>query len=220
VNYEFNKKEIEKIEYASGRTEVITEKKAAEVSVSPVNSKNRVAVMPMIYIGDGNDDRSEEMRFQLQDIVISYLSKYAAELKLADATEINAMLLKNGINDDNIRQYTPKELAAILHVEYVIMGSVLQDNGSLVTITNNHTTHRQTIEQRGRRDNEIRIISRNNRNGSYVTKQNIQTNVSLSIYNETGEKIYSRSRQSIWTEPDAYKNALHYLLKRTPLYKR
>src|SRR5688572_27416239 len=101
-----------------------TSKKAQEVAIS---SKNRVAIMPMIYIGDGNDERSEEMRFILQDIAVSYMSRSAAELKFVDGAELNALLYKNGIDEETIREYTPAELAELLHVEYIIMGSVLQD---------------------------------------------------------------------------------------------
>jgi hypothetical protein len=228
LNYELNKREIEKIVYASGRTEIITEKKSRQVSMTPVNSKNRVAVMPMIYIGDDDDTRSEEMRFHLQGIAISYLNRSAMELKFMDIAEINALLFKNGINDLNIRQYTPKELAAILNVEYLIMGSVLQDRGSVVTVSNNHNTRRQTIEQYNRRGRHERydrhgrtvIVTRGNNNGSSVTRQNIETQVSLTIYNEMGEMIYTRSRHSLLSEPDAYKYTIQYLLKRTPLYER
>ena len=173
--------------------------------------------MPLIYIADGNDNRAEEMRFFLQDMTISYMSNSAAELKFMDATTINAILLKNGITDVNIRQYTPKELAAILQVEYIITGSVLQTLGSIVTVDNNHNTSRQTVDRYGR---DVKWTQRNNSHGSSVTRQNVETQVSLSIYNESGERIYAKSRQSILSEPDAYKNTIQYLLKRTPLYQR
>jgi hypothetical protein len=209
-----------------------TGRKAQEVAVSP---NNRVAVMPMIYIGDGSDERNEEMRFILQDIAVSYMSRSAAELKFMDGAELNAILYKNGIDEKTIREYTPAELAELLHVEYVIMGSVLQDKGSIVTTTNQRTTRRQIIDHRDRHDrydrydrydrhrrhgNGVQVINRNHNTRSTVTRQNVETQVSISIYNDKGEKIYSKSRQSILSETDAYKNAIHYLLKRTPLYNR
>lgn len=64
------------------------------------------------------------------------MNRSAAELKFMDVAEINALLYKKGINEQTIRGYTPKELADVLNVEYVIIGSVLQDKGSLVTVTN------------------------------------------------------------------------------------
>lgn len=173
--------------------------------------------MPMSYLAEGNDIKIEQMRFFLQDIAINYMSNAAAELKFMDAMTVNATLLKNGITDENIRRYTPKELAVILQVEYIIMGSVLQDMGSVVTVDNNYDNRRQTIEHYGR---EVKVTQRGNRHGSSVTRQNVETQVSLAIYNELGERIYTKSRRSILSEQDAYKNTIHYLLKRTPLYKR
>jgi hypothetical protein len=176
--------------------------------------------MPLVYLADGREGREEEMRYQLQDIVVSYMSRSAAELKFMDVVEINALLYKKGINADNIRQYTPRELAQFLNAEYVIMGSVIQDPGNLVTTENGYNFRRETVERGRRYDNRGRVRGRSFHTGNTVTRQNIQTQVSISIYNETGERIYSQSRQSILTESDAYRNALHYLLKRTPLYNR
>lgn len=184
------------------------------------NSRYRVAVMPLVYLGDGSEGREDEMRYQLQDIVVSYMSRSAAELKYMDAAEINALLYKKGISASTIRQYTPRELAHLLNVEYVIMGSVIQDPGNIVTTENSYNTRRQTVERRGRYGDRHRITGRNFHTGNTVTRQHIQTQVSVSIYNETGDRIYSKSRQSILTESDAYKFALQYLLKRTPLYNR
>ncbi|MGB8192393.1 MAG: hypothetical protein WCF67_10765, partial [Chitinophagaceae bacterium] len=171
---------------------------AAQISpASMVASRNKVAVIPVTYIADGNDYRIDEMRFFLQDIVISYMSNSASELKFIDAVTVNAILLRNGINETNIRQYTPKELAAVLQVEYIVMGSVLQSAGSVVTTDRNHNTSRQTIEHYSR---DAKVIRRNNSHGTSVTRQNIETQVSLSIYNEAGERIYTKSRQSILSE--------------------
>jgi len=199
---------------------------AATPAKAQVSSRNRVAIMPMAYIGDGEDNRDEEMRYVLQDVAVSFMNREAAELKFMDVTEINAILYKKGINEETVRGYTPKELAILLNVEYVIMGTVMQDRGSVVTVTNQNTSRRQTVEhydrygRHGRYSNHVEVINRNNNNRRSETRQNIETQVSVSIYNEQGEKIYSKSRQSILTEQDAYKNALQYLLKRTPLYRR
>jgi hypothetical protein len=214
LNYEFPKKEIEKIEYASGRTEVITERKVLAIPPVEVISKNRVAVIPVQYMGNGRADNKEDMSYYLQEIVISFLIRSAAELKFRDAAEVNAVLLKNGISDSSIRKYTPKELAVLLNVEYIIMGTVLQDNGKQVSNAAGNKTRKQNTWDDGdykRRENYQQTV---------VTSQMVETQVSLSIYNETGEMIYSKSRHSILSEQDAYKNAIHYLLKRTPLYKR
>lgn len=214
LNYEFFKTEIEKIEYASGRTELITEKKITDALPAPVDTKNKVAVIPIQYIGNVNAGNKDDMSYYLQEIAISYLSKSAAELKFLDASGVNAVLLKNGISDSSIRKYTVKELATLLHVEYVIMGSVLQENGRQVSNASGNITKKQNTWDDGdykRRENYQQTL---------IASQLVETQVSLSIYNENGEKIYSKSRHSLLSEQDAYKNTIHYLLKRTPLYKR
>jgi hypothetical protein len=193
---------------------------ASKAQNTGFNSRYRVAVMPLVYLGDGSEGREEEMRYQLQDVVVSYMSRSAAELKFMDAAEVNALLYKKGIGADNIRQYTPRELARLLNVEYVIMGSLIQDPGNIVTTENNFNTRRQTIEHRGRYGDRLRVTGRNWHTGNSVTRQHIKTQVSISIYNETGDRIYTKSRESILTESDAYRFALQYLLKRTPLFNR
>jgi len=182
-------------------------------------ARNKVAVLPMNYIGDVSEDRAEDMKFYLQDLTINFMNESAFSLQFMDASEVNACLLKNGINEENIRSYTMKELAGILQVEFVVTGSVLQDNGNVVTVSSGTHSRRETVEQwYGRKG--PKIISRSRNTGVMVTRQNIETQVSLSIYNETGEKIYTKSRQSILSDTDAYRAAMKYLLKRTPLYKR
>jgi hypothetical protein len=214
LNYEFEKKEIEKIEYASGRIEVFTQKEVLTLSPDKVISKNRVAVIPMQYTGYGNEGMKDDMGFYLQEIAGSYLAKSTVELKIMDAAEVNAVLLKNGVIDSNIRRYTPKELAAMLHVEYVIIGSVLQDNGTVVTNAIINKT------KKGDWWNGGEYKRKENAHQQTVTNQLVETHVTLSIYNEAGEKIYTKSRQSLLSERDAYKNTIQYLLKRTTLYKK
>lgn len=217
LRYEFKKTEIERIEFASGRTEVLNEKKKDVMSTPLVVKRNRVAVLPISYIADASDSKMEEMRFRLQEIVTNFMSQSAAELKFQDPVHINAQLLKSGINEDNIRQYTAKELADILQVEYIIMGNVMQEIGDLVTVSNSYNTSRHSREYK---KDEYKSRQRNNSSRVTSTSQQVETAVSVSIYNEAGERIYAKSRNSILSDQDAYKPALHYLLKRTPLYNR
>lgn len=217
LNYEFNKKEIEKIEYASGRTEVLSERKQEENIIQFGNIRNKVAVLPLGYIADGNSSKMENMPFLLQEMTIDFLSKSASELKFMDLAEMNALLSKAGINESNVREHTPKELANLLHVEYIIMGSVMQDKGKIVTVDHSHTEGRKRID---RNWDGYKVKQRMESHGTSVTGQRIENQVSLSIYNNGGENIYSKSRHSLISTIDGYKNTLRYLLKRTPLYER
>jgi hypothetical protein len=177
-------------------------------------SKNRVAVIPIKYMRNNNESREDNMGFCLQAITIDYLNKSTRKLKFIDATEIDTQLLKGGIVDSGLRRYTPKELAALLDVEYVI---VIQESGRQVINIAGNGFSKDRIQQYG---NETNHTGRNIFFASIVSNQQIEIQVSLAVYNETGEKIYSKSRRSMLSEAGAYKNTMHYLLKRIPLYKK
>lgn len=202
----------EKNEYADRDVDQTDKRQQANVEY-----RNRVAIMPLTYVGVENDRRSERMQEFLQTFAISVLRNSAFELKYLDAAEINALLLRNGINDVTVKHYTPADLARILHVEYVITGIVVQDEGSLVTVNNSYTTQRQNYRYYYERNRPTR---RTHSTETSITRQNMNTQASIAIYDRTGENLYQRSRQSILNDTDAYRNAIQYLLKRCPLYKR
>jgi len=183
-----------------------------------VSSKDKIAILPMTFIANGNDLHDEQMGYNLQNIASEILSGSSGSLRLMDASNVNATLRRNGITLYNFRDYSPAEIAEVLNVQYVVMGTVRIERGRQVTVAHrevrsnhNHDRHRHDRwHNRNRRQYTERV----------VTNQLYETEVSLSIYSESGDKIYHRSRQSLLSEPDAYRNTLRYLLKRTPVYKR
>lgn len=180
-------------------------------------AENKVAILPITYVAEGNDIKLDEMRYRLQNIAHDYLRSDAMELKFQDPAETNALLRKNGVNESNIREFTPKELAGILQVEYVLMGIVTQDFvGEATVIHTNRRDYDRRHDHRGR----YRETNRRQTTGVSRTTQQLSTNIDLDVYNDKGENIYSKSRRSILSDVDAYKNGIHYLLKRSPLYKR
>jgi hypothetical protein len=180
-------------------------------------AENKVAILPITYVAEGNDIKLDEMRYRLQNIAHDYLRSDAMELKFQDPAETNALLRRNGVNESNIREFTPKELATILQVEYVLMGIVTQDFvGEATVIHTNRRDYDRRHDNRGR----YRETNRRQTNGISRTTQQLSTNIDLDVYNDKGENIYSKSRRSILSDVDAYKNGIHYLLKRSPLYKR
>ncbi|HVG13785.1 MAG TPA: hypothetical protein VM935_02455 [Chitinophagaceae bacterium] len=183
-------------------------------SVRTVNAENKVAVLPLTYIGEGNDVRLDEMRYLLQNIAYRFLQEKAMELKFQSPAETNALLLKNGVTAENFRKFTPKELSTFLGVEYIITGLVNQQVKGLITNRNTSQRFSERDYKDGRRRDEEQ------RSSQTRSSQDVSTNIDLSIYNDKGEEIFSRSRESILSDADAYKNAIHYVLKRSPLYKR
>ena len=175
-----------------------------------------VAVLPLRYTGEGSNSWREDMSFRLQELVITYMGILDNGWQLQDASQTNALLYKNGITPGNIRQYNPKELADIIHVQYLVTGSVIQEPGSIRTVT-----HKRSVsERRKREDNHGRSKDSRHSHVSSATVQNFHTDVSVTIYDVHGERIFSKSRRSILSDVDAYKAALRYLLKRTPLYSK
>lgn len=181
------------------------------------NARGRVAVLPINYIADAGDAKLQHMPYLLQEITIEYMNREAAELRFVEPVNVNAALLKAGIDESNIRRYTMEELARLLRVEYIIIGSVSQDKGNI--FTHGHITgrERQTAE---RKRNGVAIKGRYHEHSSSVSGQHTENIVSLSIYNSDGTMIYSKTRHSLISTTDGYKYTIHYLLKRTPLFKR
>jgi len=181
--------------------------------------ENKVAVLPILFISDGNTERIEEMRYRLQNIAYLYLKNEAMELKFQSPAETNALLIKKGVNESNFREFTPKELADILQVEYVLTGMVTQEFiGESSTSISNRREHRNRDWDRDwdRDRNRNRVVKTERSR----TTQQLNTHIDLDIYNDKGEQIFSKSRRSILSDVDAYKNGIQYLLKRSPLYKR
>lgn len=193
----------------------VAAKAQTKALIRAIAAENKVAILPITYMGEGNDNKMEQMRYSLQNIAHRYLQEEAIELKFQDPAETNALLLKNGIRESNFREFTPTELAEILQVEYVLIGIVSQETEGLLTVS--HST-----QSYNRREYHHHNRVRNQKNSSMHirTRQDINTTVDLSIYNDKGEKIFSRSRRSLLSNADTYKAGLQYLLKRTPLYKK
>ena len=193
----------------------VAAKAQAQLVTRTAAAENKVAILPITYIGEGSDIKLEQMRYSLQNIAHRCLQEEAIELKFQDPAETNALLLRNGVKESNFREFTPKELANILQVEYVLIGMVSQETEGVITVSNSSRSF-------STRDYHHHHGVRNERNSSTNTRtrEDVNTTVDLVIYNDKGDKIFSRSRRSLLSNMDTYKAGLQYLLKRTPLYKK
>jgi hypothetical protein len=183
-----------------------------QVATRSTYAGNKVAILPMTYIGDGNEVRMDEMRYRLQNIAYQYLRNEAIELKFQDPSVTNALLLKNGVHEANFRQFTPGELAEILQVEYVVTGMVNQESRGMSARDNSRRVYHNNRRGRYRNEREISWHTR--------VREEFSTYIDVSIHNDKGEQLFSRSKHSILSSPGAYRNGLEYLLKRTPLYRK
>ncbi len=209
LNYNLKKSTISKIEFSSGRIEVLN-KLITNQNSGNVNFSNKVAVLPFSYISDAGDKKIESMEYEIQNESYLLLSKNATGLEIQDPMATNALLIKNGITRENYKGYTMPEIAEILGIEYIVVGSVkIEKTNSTINSSQN------TYSQNG--------VSKKGYTGtSSVTSvnQNYKTNVDLFIYNNEGKKIFGDSRNSFWASTDAYKATIKYLLKKSPLWAK
>ena len=213
--YNIKKADIMKITFSSGRIQVFNKQPQAsaekpQASTGLEEHHNKVAILPFAFIRDGQpaDDAISE---QVQNECFSYMSKHAGVFTILNPRTTNALLIKAGINRQNIKGYTMEDLCGILGVEYVVDGIVNMNKTTQTTYQSASGTSKSKDDDKDRKVSAY----------SYGTAtQNFQTKLSLAIYNDKGASVYDQDRTSFWNTQDAYKNTLEYLLKRSPLYTK
>lgn len=211
LTYTIAKQDINKIEFASGRIEVITpvnempEDQAGQLQPH----HNVIAVLPFAFVSNAGGNLPDKMNTKVQSDCARLLRKSTRQFTVQDPIKTNAQLGKHKITSDNITTYTPDEIAHILNVEYVIYGSVT------VTQTGATTTGGDYFNA----NDKGRKVTGFNLSTTTSTSQ-FSTDVEMNVYNETGENIFSRSHESFWQTDDAYEITLQWLLKRSPFYSK
>jgi hypothetical protein len=233
VTYTIKKADIMKITFANGRVEFFnkpaspSETKdapkpaepatagAASVVSSPEAHHNRVAVLPFKFIAD-RQSTDEEMGYKVQEETYAYLSKHAGVYKLVDPATTNAALLKAGVTPATVRQFTPADICNILGVEYIVGGTITQNTGTATTTQSNNANVKTNTNPKNNTNNNAKV----NSTSSSSTVQNYKTSVTMNVYNDKGETIFSQEHSSVWSFDGAYKNAVEYLLKKLPIYTK
>lgn len=222
LNYTLKKTDIVKIIFASGRVENMsgpaTDDNNAAAQAPKTDHHNKAAVLPFSYISDqqGGDP---EMGYKIQSECYSSLSNKAATLHFQDPATTNALLGKAGMTQENFRNFTTAEICDILSVEYIVRGTVT------VNRTNTSTTGNTSYDSKSSTNNNGKNSGTNKSNsgsasGRSTTEQEYKTSVLLEIYSDEGNKLYGKDRTSFWSGVTAYRNAMDFLLKRTPIYGR
>lgn len=226
IVYTVKKSEILKITFASGRVEKYNtggqtpEKEAAPekpgYSASTESHANKMAVLPFRFIAD-KQSADEEMGYLVQEEAFSYIMKHSAGYQIQDPATTNALLLKAGVNQSTARAFTPVDLCNILGVEMVVVGTINQDRGPATTYSSGSAS-RKTDYNTGKNNNTTK--SSGYASSSSSTVQNFKTSVTLSVFSDKGTSLFSQEHTAFWNTSDAYKNAIQYLVKRTPFYKK
>ena len=219
--YAIKKADIHKITFASGRIEIINKQPlTSEASGTPSgkaassseNHHNKVAILPFAFVRDGQST-IDELSIKAQTECFSYLSKHAGVFTIIEPRTSNALLIKAGVNSENIKGYTMDEICNLLGVEYVIDGLVTVDKKSMSSTGSSQ--YKSTPSNNGKSSSSTQKASAYSNS---TTTENYQSSLTLSIYNDKGTSVFSQERKSFFTTVDAYKSALEYLLKRSPLY--
>jgi hypothetical protein len=170
--------------------------------------------LPFSYIID-KQSAGEEMGYKVQTECYSFLNNHVGELSIQDPITTNALMIKAGLNQENIRGYTMGEICNILGVEYLVTGTITQNE----TYTSNYSGTSTNAKSEKNKKNTGNIFSSTSSNYSSST-QNYQTAMTMNIYTDKNTNIYSKDHTSFWPNNDAYKITLQYMLKRTPIYKK
>lgn len=222
LEYTIKKADVNKIVFASGRTEVInqaggvTDKKNDQVQMtaSPAERHNKIAVLPFTFLLDKKPG-ADEIGYKAQDETFAYLNKYSAGYTFLDNRSTNAALIKAGVNKENMRGYTMKDICNILGVEYVVEGTVMQDKSTQTSYSsgNANTTVKKEDDTKAKASTYGSTFS--------SASQQYEMTVSLAIYNDTNANIYNQTRKAFFPVTDgSFTAPLEFLLKRTPLYTK
>lgn len=224
LEYTVKKSDILKIIHSSGRVEVFNQtplpaesrqKDQIDMSPSPVDHHNKIAILPFTYLID-NQPGADEVGYKAQEDTYSFLSKHSAGYTILDPRTTNSKLIQAGVTKDKMMGFTMKNLCDILGVEYVIDGSVLQAKGYQTTSTvgNSNTKVKRND------DDKVKGVSTSNATYSNAA-QRYEVSVSLHIYMDNNSSIYNQSHKAFFTNTDgSYSSPLEYLLKRSPLYRK
>ncbi|NML40053.1 hypothetical protein HHL17_22830 [Chitinophaga sp. G-6-1-13] len=211
--YELKKSDINKITFSSGRVEVISAP-AANAGREPVESgrpiePGLVAILPFRYIAVNEPlQQVTEKGEKLQNDTYVYLSNRDGQYKFQDPNTTNALLYKKGIDGNTIKGYTYDELCRILGAEFVLQGTLSRSVKESVNSSGSSTT-------------KVEGNKRQNDNSNSTTIENQYENeVSLSVFNKQNEKIFANRRTAFLNNEGSYRDALRYMLKRSPIYNK
>jgi hypothetical protein len=211
LEYEFNKADINKIVFASGREDVINSPNSVRQAVtsSPADRKGKIAVLPFKFTTNDQQLTLEDMQHRIQGDTSDSFRHDATGLVVIDPMQINAILAQNGITEDNIMAKTPQDLAALLGAQYVVYGVANITNKGSQNYGSTVTTSKDKYGATTTKGSSVTSTSG-------TTLITYGTNIDLKIYNDTGASVHSSSRESFGTELDSYKATIKYLVKRTP----
>ncbi|MBK0369454.1 hypothetical protein [Flavobacterium agrisoli] len=208
VEYPVKFSDIIKITFASGRVQNFNTAPST-TALNTENHQNKAAILPFGYIKD-QETSNTLMTQKIQLETYKYFKQNAVQIQFQDPMTTNALLAKAGINESNLQAHTIDEIANILGVAYIVNG--------LVSIVKTSVTN-SSYGSVDVKENSKNKTTANSSTYNYAT-QNYSTTITMNVYTDQGENIYTQDHNSFWQTEDAYKITLGYLAKRSPIFKR
>ncbi len=221
---ELDLSKVGRIEFASGRiqtfdaapqgeqAEVVMENMGASPKME--RKQNTIAVLPVPYVNSETMASSEEVaKFAQNDIYSKLIDKSSNifPLTVQDLRTTNSLLRKAGIDYKNIDEIPIEELEGILGVDNIVAAKVSY------TLTEN----RQSSTYKS---GETKYGNDKTKNQNYSsTTDNVEKIYKYHVYFDmyrNGTKIYTQTRQPFFNMEDSWKDAVQYLLKRSPIYTK
>jgi TolB-like protein len=226
LEYELQKEDIRKIQFATGRVEVINEAPQTAASGSsppsrspsnPADRKNKIAVLPFQFVTNEPGIQPDQMSKQLQANCAGSLRENTSNIIVQDPLTTNRLLAKNNIDMNDAATVDPQELAVVLGVEYVVFGSVDVINKGTISTGSGSTIYKDKEKQtRDKNSKDTKASGTATTSNNAITSTNYDTRVALNIYTDQGSNYYAKSRNAFGNQMDSYSNTLDYLIKRTP----
>jgi len=219
LEYEFKKSDINKIVFASGRTETINSSVSADVASTstPAERKGKIAILPFEFITNDAALNANSMSEQLQNDSYLSVKQNTIGLQVQDPITTNSILAKNGLSHANLKSKSPKEMAILLGVENVVYGITNVTNKGASTYGSGMSTYNdKSSEKKENRKEETKASGSVYSSNNSTTLVQYETKVELSFYNDQGTNLYSESRNSFGSGFDASHATINYLIKRSP----
>ncbi|PZF74378.1 hypothetical protein DN068_02015 [Taibaiella soli] len=207
--YTIDRFTVDKIIFASGRTERINSTAANPVLGGTVEP-NTVAVLPFVYHDqDVSASDAGTFREKVQEETYQFLSARSGSYKYQDPNTTNVMLNRKGIDEHTIKNYTYADLCKALGVHYIVVGGIYRKS-------NDRIEARSYGAMWGNCDWGVSSRSRT----TISRRKDYRNEVAINIYSVNNERVYTRRRTAILMTDESYKYALQYMLKRSPVYNK
>lgn len=207
LKYEIKKSEINKIIFSSGRTQEFSKKTKEILNAS--DRKGKMAVMPFLIITNMDTVDKDAFGKQIQSDCSNIIKQESPMIDVLDVRIINATLAKNNITVNELQNMLPSELATLLGVEHVVLGSYEIENTGTRTSGSSVSTYKTKKDDNRRKGTEIN-------SGNSTTTDTFNSKISIDIYNDQGSSIYSATRKPFAAGLDKYHSTISYLIKRAP----